>query len=563
MSVFDQLRSTANRIAAAFRGSDSPQPRTSEYDDGFAVPHILTFPSLYQTWAKTYLFDQSDEARRRDRRKAQAMYQDLMIQGLLQERCNPMLNMPWQLEPDDPRDPVQQQVTAGLTRMVKKIPNFGWFIRHIQRRLWYGKYGVNLSWHWKPMRVPLCSGIEGETREEMARCLCIKNHGPINGDKISFTFDGVPVVLVNSTEAGQLPNANIITTDRGMAMKMSGSYRERVLIAKHDPEDADYWEPHAAGSVHGVGIRSRMFWVDSLRRDFLSWVIDLMERIGAGIPIVKYSGGNQEAKKEALRTAKNLNRRSVITIPVFGDSRLNAGGVEVLEAPAQTIAVIQSLVQWIEGQIERFVVGQSMSGGVDHDNTAGLGGASWVDMAKDSKMGILAADANEAAEAISGNDVDPGIISIMKKYTYPWAGYFDVQFKFNMLENGLEKLRAGMEMAQAGLPVRTDELYSVSPFSMPHPNDHTLGFTQEQQMMMQAQAAQQQALAASVGLPRGARDEAPPELTADDLNALYGSAAQPVDGPSEEDIARQDIARMYAVEEGMSELELLEKVGGR
>ena len=560
MSVFDRLKTTTNRIVAAFRSSDAPPP-TSEYaTDGFAVPHILTFPSLYQTWAKTYLFDQSDEARRRDRRKAQAMYQDLMIQGLLQERCNPLLNMPWQITSDDPRDPVQQQVVAGLTRMVKKTPNWGWFIRHIQRRLWYGRYGVNLSWHWKPMRVPLCSGIKDEVREEMVRCLCVKNHGPINGDKISFTFDGTPVVLVNATEAGLLPNANVVSTERGMAMKMSGSYRERILVAKHDPEDADYWEPHAAGAVHGVGIRSRMFWVDSLRRDFLSWVIDLMERIGAGIPIVKYSGGNAEAKREALRTAKQLSRRTVITMPVFGDNRLNSGGVEVLEAPAQTIAVIQSLVQWIEGQIERFVVGQSMSGGVDHDNTAGLGGASWVDMAKDSKMGILAADANEAAEAITGNDVDPGILTIMKKYTYPWAGYFDCRFEFNMLENGLEKLEAGIKMAQAGLPVRTDELYAVSPFSMPHPNDHKLGFSQEEQMMMQAQAAQQQALAASMGLPRGAKDESPPELTADDLQALYGSAAQPVDGPAEEEIAKGDVARMYAVDQGMTEGELLEAI---
>lgn len=477
--------------------------------DGMALPTVLTFPALLNIWSASYQFERSDEAMRKDRRKAMAMYRDGWTQALLEERYTAVQSLPWGIVPEDANDPIQQAVSQGLEKVLRSTHQLNHAVRSLQRALWYGKYGLQIQWKEKVMSVPVCEfrprGVP--MRTEKARVLAIERHMPVNGDKISFAWDGTPLVRINSVEAERLPKANVIMTSSGPAIKMSGSYRERLIVHKHDPEDADWWDFDAAGRIHGVGLRDRSFWISSMRLDFISWVMDVMEKIGAGIPMIRYPMGSVGAKEDAQEIARTLNRRSVIIVPVSQNSREVGGSAEYLEAPANGVAILQALIVWVEMQIERLFVGQSMSSGAD--NESGLGGSGRADFARDTKAQKISADADELQETITGCDHSPGIVSTMKKYMYPWAD-FNVKFQFKLQhQDPGEAIVNAQGLTGMGITLKADEVREKGGFSKPTEDDEMVGG-----MMPTAD-------------PSG---QVPDELTDADLNSLFEGADQDEDG---------------------------------
>ncbi len=311
-----------------------------------------------------------------------------------------------------------------------------------------------------------------------------------------------------------LKHATVITTtDKGYAVKMDGSYRDRLIVHKRDGEDADWWEWDMSGRVHGVGLRDRAFWGLAMRNDFRSWIIDVLERCGAGIPVITYPSSDNQAKLDAATAAKTMNRRSVFLIPVSSDRTQSGGSVQFLEAPVNGIAIIQQLILWLEQQIEQLFVGQTMSGGVDSSGGA-LGGSERADFAGDTKKQKIATAADALQETWTGSDREPGIVSILKKWNYPWATSFDVRMVFNLEKQDPQVACANAAaLAGMGIPLKVDEVREAGGFSKPTEDDEVIG------MMM----------------PAGPSGEVPEELSDEDITGLFqqGGAGQPDDGEGE------------------------------
>ncbi|HYE77735.1 MAG TPA: hypothetical protein VEI97_07100, partial [bacterium] len=311
------------------------------------------------------------------------------------------------------------------------------------------------------------------------RALVVRDFRPVNGDKISFHWDGTPVIRYSPGRTQDLENAEVVMASIGPAVKLSGSWRERVIVHRHEREDADYFEPEQAGSIHGVGIRSRIYWLYWVYTEYRAWIVDSLERIGLGSLAVEYEQGNKDAKLEALDILKNFSRRSGVAIPVNPESRNNKPPVYMIEAPIQGAGIIMQGMAEIERQIERYIVGQSMSGGADNED--GLGGTGRANFARDTKAQVIQADAERLAETLTGTDKFPGLVNTVCKWTYPeYRGTLRWVFEYGDPQSA-EKVQMGTGLVQMGLPVKAEEMYAYAGFSKPAPDDEVVGGMMPQQ----------------------------------------------------------------------------------
>lgn len=428
---------------------------------GVALPHVYTFASLLGGASKTYWHDRFDEAMRHSRENAMAMRRDAFLMSLLGERQRSVSSLPWYLEVPDPKDKKQAAVRARLTESLRGTRGLRRMMRSWLDALWYGRYGVQFAWRWK--------AIDGK------RVLAVKAWEPVNGDKIGYHWDGTPYVLVNAAKASELPGAVLVNTTRARALSLTGQWRERFVIHQHEVDDSDYFEAESGPGRHGVGIRSRIYWLDFLKREYLDWVITYLERVGLGTRLWKYDASNPKAKEAAETAARDNSRRVNILVPVWGDARGGfSGGVEVVEASTSGVEVLRSMIEALDQYIERYVIGQS---GSSQSQASGIGNEAASEFMASTKDQIRNEDANLLAETITGDEMAPGLLSVMQSHTFPDTtpdrpNGFPVLFKFG-LERSLndQRIQAIKTVVDMGLPVKKDDVYNATGLSRPEEHD--------------------------------------------------------------------------------------------
>ncbi len=425
------------------------------YDD-MALPQVLTFTGLMGTAYHTYLQSRYDESRRISGDNAQVMLQDARLIALLQERQRSVRRLKWHLEVDDERDAVQVKVRDQLQQVLSGTPSLKRLIKSLLWAIWHGRYGVQLKWHWQ---------IVGAVRS-----LCVAKHTPVNGDKIGHHFDGTPFVLVNMTEVDKIPKSQVIYTDVAPAVLLRGSWRDRFVIHKHDVVDADYFDIELAEQVHGVGVRHWLAWTHWLKREYLAWIVDYMERVGLGVTIYEYDASNPQSKAEAEKAAKEQNRRSVILWPRWPNSKMG-GSVQRLETPVGGVDALLRMIEHIEEIEERLIVGQTAS---SRSDSSGLGTHD-TGPQEATKADITEEDAENLEETLTGDDENPGLVSIAKRWTFPNAD-FPVRWKFDLdRPDPKETLEAVNTAYSMGVDFVKDEVRNLTGLSKPTPNDDVIG----------------------------------------------------------------------------------------
>lgn len=490
-------------------------------DKDFALPAFMTVSSIISGANKTYLALGYDEALKHSRANAMAMYRDCRILALLEERIESVVNLKWRLRVENEKDPAQKCVKDGLTQAMRRIPRFKRILRSLMKwGLWAGRGCSELCWRWEEMELPAVpqanlfeemdqtirgtsryedappiadensamggqpeqkTSIEPEFPKEMRPALIPFKNRPVNGDKINYLWGyspqgappGTPIVRVYPGD--QIPDAEIIYDNLGPNVALTGEWRERFLIHIYDPDDADYFAPEMAGGIYGVGIRSRIYWVNWIRMEYASWIQDLYDRVGLGFIVIKYDMGSDRARKEAVAAAKQWNRRSVLAIPVSPDQLLKAGSIEVVEVPTTGAVVVQELVKYLDKHIERYILRQTIGGSSGSQGDGARGTIGPAEMARNTEMQRIKSDAEELAETLTGSDDEPGLVSIMKKWTYPGAK-FPVWLEFETGdENKKETLQAVTMASGMGVTFKTDEVRSLTGLSKPDPGDETIG----------------------------------------------------------------------------------------
>lgn len=449
----------------------------------FPVAHISTFQSLLTTAARTYR--ESDEAIRASRDDARNMRNDCGIMECLEsrQRCTALLN--WHIEPEDDTSQEQKDLAADMTKIMTEICRFTEYRRVLMEAIWYGKYGVqnrfgwqNIGGKWRVLPTPLHHTHNGWL--------------PINGDKIVFRFDdgnlpegaypGQMGIRVGLAHWGDDKNDNLIAnrwkveaTERGMAYFLSEAEQKLCVVHTHMIEDAAYEDAISSGNLHGVGIRSRIYWEWFQKQSSLQFLMEYLERSAGGIELWHYPMGNDKAKAEVkIAATERVSNRNVTLIPIPAGEEGNQYGLQVIEPGMAGIDCLKDLLQTYFGhRIKRYILGQTLTSEAD---ATGLG-SGVADLHLDTFLQIIKYDATNLEETLTRQLLRP-----LQSWNFPKSRNIRLKFRLDTEDKDMDaKLDAYLKAYQMGMAIRAKDVADAIGMAMPGPTDKVLQQSQQQQ----------------------------------------------------------------------------------
>jgi len=410
-------------------------------ENSFAVPHVLSLQAVIGSAWNTYMHQFWDESVRNSYVNAQAMMNDPFLMRLLNERKHAVCSLKVSIEVDNDQDPWQKAVKDSLTQQWKAIPNSYDLNWALLDAIWFGRAGSQFNWEWKVSDLPALPRAGGaspglpailgaSTGREKRRVLAMRNHMPYEGDKIGYDYFGCPYVLISTTAevalkdtdaiVGQVPPIHArsmetgYTTTGGKALFLrNSSWREKFAIHAHECKDMPFTNGYAGDSIHGMGIRTVIYWYWWLRDEFMSNVADWCARTGLGIRLWYYDASNPQSKAEVSQVAKDQSDKVNIMVPRFPGQEAQEG-VTFVDTSSSGADLLLRLIQYLDENIELYVLGQSMSRGSQENNGSGFGDRGRADFAMSTKHQITKMDAAKFGDTMT-NDV----LGVMKKWSLP------------------------------------------------------------------------------------------------------------------------------------------------
>ncbi len=412
------------------------------------LPHYQTFSMLVNSMSRTYRWSY-DEALRHSQQNALAIRRDPVVMHCLRARQIPTVQLPWHLEYFDDQDEAANDAIKDLTDCIKSIPNLQQMLMHSQEALWFGRYGTQLipEWDWSTGK----------------KKLGIRAYKPVNGDKLIFRWSGEVGILVHATYKGSWQ-----VTDRGRAHFLTPEEREQLILHRFEPEDADFWEGDIAGGINGIGIRSRIYWLWYLKQQVFSFLMDYLERVGAGgFTVYYYEMGNPESLEQVKVAAESQWRNNAILFPRYRDAKNSGPGVENIAVSTGGASLLQALVtDYFDNLIRQYILGQSLtsqqaSGGGLGDGVAGLH--------EDTFARLIKYDAVNLAETLTTD-----LVRVLQKYNAPKVRK-PIRWVFEIDKpNAAEVLEASSAFFEMGGTLDEDELRGTIGLSKPTPGGSML-----------------------------------------------------------------------------------------
>ena len=413
---------------------------------GLVVPPFSTFSQVVNLISRSYRWT-FDEALRHNQSNALALRRDPVIMDALRSRQMPVAQLEWHLQSEDDQDTRQAEAVKTLTRCIEATPNLQRFLMHLLEAIYFGRYAVQVAWKW--------DWREGK------KLLKVRKYQPVNGDKLVFKYDDRVGILVHATYDGSWE-----PTERGRAHFLNQSEREQFILHRHEPEDADFFEGEMAGSINGVGIRSRIYWLWYLKQNVFGFLMDYLERVGAGgFTIYYYEMGNAQSEQEVRKQAEEQFRNNAILFPRYKDGSTGGPGVERIEPSLAGAQLLQSLVMtYFDDLLRHYILGQTLT---TQAEATGMG-SEVAGLHGDTFARIIKYDAINLAESLTSD-----FVAVFQRYLFPdvppikWV--FDVD-----KPNAGEVLEASSAFYEMGGTVDEDELRSVIGLSKPQPGHSML-----------------------------------------------------------------------------------------
>lgn len=368
------------------------------------LPHVLTFSSIIGAAWRSYYHGQHDDAIRNDPEFANAMRRDPLLMAMLQERKAATVNRKWHISVSDSNNPQHKAVADGIKLVLDQIPRKRIMFDALLEAIWFGRYGVQLGYEDKVLSMPSIVKSRLGGREKVKVPVPLR-HEPIHGDKIGYTYAGTPYIQIYSPRQSEIPHAKIIPTTASRSIELVGEWRSKFVIHMHQSLDAPYWSGEQAGSIYGVGVRHVLYWLSWLKRELLANILTYAERTGMGLRMWKYQAGNKESKDAVEDAALNQTDRTNILVPVnmTGNGR-PVEGVEFVETGSSMSTLLLEILRHFDEEIERFVVGQSLSSGTEG---SGLGGSGVAGLHATTKHNLTEFDAENLGETMTLDMIRP------------------------------------------------------------------------------------------------------------------------------------------------------------
>ena len=405
----------------------------------------------------------------------------------LEARQRAVALLKWHVQPENDRSQEQKDLATEMTRIMERTQRFIELRRNLLEAIWFGKAGVQMHFRRTTVngyrRTAICK--QDDNPDALA-------WSPVHGDKIVFRNDDpnhldlksgqYPFqmgIRIGASWAGRMLPGNYIpepirtvmrgeVVDRGLAYFLRPEDRKRFIVHKHMIEDGAYEDLLSAGSIHGVGIRSRIYWDWLQKQQIQGMLIAYIERTHGGIEIYRYPVGNAEAET-AVRNSINqrVPGRAALLVPVPMGEDAFQYGVEIIEPGMQGISAMQDLLGNFFGhRIKRYILGQTLSTEAD---ATGLG-SGVADLHLESFLQIVEYDATNLEETITDE-----MLSRLQFNNFPASKGIRLQFKIDTqdadTQKKLEALHLAWEM-NAQVPER--EVFDAVGISPATENDRVL-----------------------------------------------------------------------------------------
>lgn len=446
------------------------------------LPQVVTMQGLISGIANVYRV--SDEALKHSFEDARFMEQDVGITECIQARTRSVALLNWHLEPDDADSHEQTELCDELTKILRRIPRFMQVRETLAHAVWPGRDAVSFRYGW---------------RQFGNRMFCVPVHQqPLHGDKLVFRLDdGNPEIDPDQVgiRIGQNHPISKIgkrwdveTTDRGQAYFLSPWERRLLAIHKHQMQDGAYESPQDAGRIHGVGIRSLIYWEWFQKQETLRWLMEYLERSAFGIELWYYPASNPNGKSAMETAAKQRvnNFRNIVFVPRPGGDQQNQYGIEHIETGMAGADILMKILQEYFGhRIKRLILGQTLTsesegGGLGSDGIARVHLGTFKD--------IVRYDATNLEETITTDIVTP-----IKEWNFPKANHFGVRFVIETEEidsdERMQHYKAAWDM---GARISEKKVLDAIGLAVPGNDDRTLMNPQIAAAEQQQAAAQQQ-----------------------------------------------------------------------
>ena len=438
------------------------------------IQHIHTFAGYVSSMARAYL--KPDESIKDSLENARHMRNDIMIMECLEARQRSVALLPWHIEVDGPEMPAHKALQTRMNRILRKIPRFTEYRRALLEAIWYGRQGCQHVFGW-------------DNQPGGKRDLIIRKWLPIIGDKLVFRMDdgsasheedqvGIrvgPRFRMNDLvdDYGMMGGRKVVATEDGLATFLAPHERALITIHKHMIEDAAYEDPLDAGSIHGIGIRSRIYWTWFQKQSLLALLMEYMERTALGIEIWTYPEGNPQAEAAVDAVARNkIGRQNIIKVPVpvGGEGQYGVQYIEPNPAGAQALADVANT--FFGHQIKRYILGQTLS---SEAASTGLG-SGVADLQLHTMLDILKYDATNLEETITRETLHNLLIFNDPKA----AEHVDCRFVIQTESPDAEMILASYEKAwNMGCKLKESDVMEAIGAAMPEAGDPVLQKTAE------------------------------------------------------------------------------------
>ena len=467
------------KVLAAQKNKTDPASQINGMPPSFGqmgiVPHAQSFQGLFGTFSRVYRA--SDEAIKDSLENARFMRNDPVIMECVESRQRSTALLNWHLEPEDEKDHEQEELCGKIEKILRRMRRFTEYRRVLLEAIWYGRSAIQHAWNW--------NRVEGKNRimPHSVRGQDEIGWSPIHGDKLVFRYDDGTF----DTQAGQVGirvgarfgsldrimdeqwSQRVEPTDRGPAYFLRDYEREQIIIHKHMIEDGAYEDGIDAGTVHGVGIRSRIYWCWFQKQQALAFLMEYLERSAGGIEVWTYPWGNKDALKkvQAAAEARISGGHNVTFAPrPIGDDG-DAYGVEFIEPGMAGIEMLKDLITNMYGHlIKRYILGQVLSSEAE---ATGLG-SGVADLHLDTLLQIISYDANNLEETLTYE-----LVKRIKDWNWPAARDIDVRFKIDTeAPDVLEKLESWAKAYEMGCALKERDVMDLVGAAIPDDDDLVL-----------------------------------------------------------------------------------------
>lgn len=492
-----EISRVVERIMSRYKSDPAFDAQGAPPNYGQAIlPHTATFAGLVSSPSQTYRI--SDEALKNSRDNAYLMEFDIGILECTQARNRSVALLNWHIEPEDASSTEQKDLCDDLAKILKRTPRFMQLRETLGKAVWNGRYATALRYGWQ---------------EFNSRMLVAPTEWkPVHGDKLVFRMDsgrddidpnqvGIRIGMSGSSIKGIKSRWDVETTDQGLAYFLSPWERHLIAIHKHQLEDGHYEVLQDAGRIHGVGIRSQIYWEWFQKQEVLRWLMEYLERSAFGVEVWYYPQSNPAAKAamEAAAKARIGSFRNVLLFPYLGDEQgHNQYSIDHLETGMAGVeALVNLLDKYFGHRIKRLIIGQTLT---SESEGGGLGSDGIAQVHLETFKDIVRYDATNLEETITTE-----ILNHVKRWNYKRANHFNCRFVIeteNIESN--ERLTQAKMAWEMGARISEKQVLEAIDLTVPGPDDRTLmnpqiAQAEQQQQMMEQQMHQQRAGGTALG----------------------------------------------------------------